>query len=409
MLTNFQKGLPQGSLKLFRCAIDCARTLKIPIYLVGGPVRDILLDRVGNDLDLVVEGQTRDVAALISDRLRADVVHHSKFGTATVTLGKHRLDLTTARKESYAHPGALPDISKGSLDDDLRRRDFTINAMAIELEVEPAVLIDPCNGRQDLEKGKINALHHLSFQDDPTRILRAIKFEQRLGFELGQSTEKWLRSSLTNGALKSISSFRIQRELNMMFHEHTAKQSIIRAGTLGFWKALFRPLDNTSWINLLPERDAQHQDTRFISAISYNLDYTDSEEFIRRLDMPKNWKRSVRDIILLKDEEHALKLEELPNSRIYEIFNDLDAEALAVFADYNASNLVRSRVHEYLETWRHVRPFLTGNDLITLGIPSGPQIKEMIEILRSAHINGRVMNRQDEADLVVAHLKNIGG
>ncbi|MQF69689.1 CCA tRNA nucleotidyltransferase [SAR202 cluster bacterium AD-804-J14_MRT_500m] len=409
MLSNFEKDLPQESIKLLHCAIDSARALKIPIYLVGGPVRDLLLGRACDDLDLVVVGQVQHLSSVISDRLGAEVVYHNQFGTATIILDTHRLDLTTARKEFYKYPGSLPEVTAGSLMDDLHRRDFTINAMAIELGVRPALIVDPYGGRQDLEERTVNALHHLSFKDDPTRILRAIKFEQRLGFELGQYTEKWIRKSLSNGVLDSISNFRLQRELNQIFREHSAKHSIVRAGTLGFWEALFRPLGNASWINDLPERNVHKQDTRFISAVSYNLSRVESEEFIRRLDMPKNWRNSVRDIVSLKEIESELKLEGLSNADIYERLKGHDAEALAVFADYSTSVKVRCRVHRYLEKWRHIQIFLTGKDLIALGIRTGPHIREMIDILRRAHLNGNIITRQDESDLVRVHIKKTGG
>jgi tRNA nucleotidyltransferase (CCA-adding enzyme) len=159
-----------------------------PVYVVGGAVRDLLLSRGRADLDLVVEGDAEALAA----RLGAEPVAHERFGTAKVGLGGHEVDIATARTETYAQPGALPEVRPAtSIEADLGRRDFTVNAMAIAL-AEPARLIDPLNGRDDLQAGVLRLLHPLSLHDDPTRAIRAARYAARLGFAAEPTTARLL-------------------------------------------------------------------------------------------------------------------------------------------------------------------------------------------------------------------------
>lgn len=161
-----------------------------PVYVVGGAVRDLLLGRGRADLDLVVEGDAFALAA----RLGAGPVEHERFGTAKVELGEHELDIAAARSETYATPGALPEVAPAALAKDLGRRDFSVNAMAIPLAGEP-VLIDLHGGQADLEAGLLRVLHPGSFGDDPTRALRAARYAARLGFGLEPETERLLRAT----------------------------------------------------------------------------------------------------------------------------------------------------------------------------------------------------------------------
>ena len=163
----------------------------MPLYLVGGPVRDLVLGRSSEDLDLVVEGDAARLAGKVGERLSAKVVIHRRFGTATVKVDKNRLDLATARKETYSRSGALPKVMPGSIAEDLHRRDFTVNAMALGISGPLAgELLDPTSGLKDIEQGIIRSIHRGSFQDDATRIFRAVRYEQRLGFRMATETRE---------------------------------------------------------------------------------------------------------------------------------------------------------------------------------------------------------------------------
>ncbi|MBI4299995.1 MAG: CCA tRNA nucleotidyltransferase, partial [Chloroflexi bacterium] len=193
-------------------AREAAEELGFGLYLVGGALRDLLLGRSGPDMDLVVEGDALRLAEALAAKLGARAIFHRRFGTAKLHKGSLVMDLATARAESYAHPGALPTVRPGALKDDLFRRDFTINAMALGIAGDAAgAIVDPFDSRQDLAARLVRILHPQSFIDDATRIWRAVRYEQRLGFHIEAETERLLRRDV--GMLKTISGPRLRREL----------------------------------------------------------------------------------------------------------------------------------------------------------------------------------------------------
>jgi tRNA nucleotidyltransferase (CCA-adding enzyme) len=200
-------------------------TAQRPVYLVGGAVRDLLLGRGRADIDLVVEGD----AAALATQLGAEVVAHERFATAKVRLDGHEVDIAGARAESYPHPGALPVVEPAEgIEADLARRDFTINAMAIPLDDE-ARLIDPHEGRADLKAGRLRVLHRRSFEDDPTRALRAARYAARFGFELEPETAALLREA----DLATVSADRREAELLRLAAEVEAPRAFALLGEWG--------------------------------------------------------------------------------------------------------------------------------------------------------------------------------
>ena len=185
MVDDFRESLDDGSTGLLEATRSEAERLDAPLYLVGGPVRDLLLRRPSTDLDLVAEGNVEVLARRVAEAVGSKALLHRRFGTATVKSNGVRLDLATARKEVYARPGALPSVTTGTIEEDLQRRDFTMNAMALGLSGRHVGrLLDPAGGFADLTQGVVRILHKRSFEDDATRIFRAIRYEQRLGFRL---------------------------------------------------------------------------------------------------------------------------------------------------------------------------------------------------------------------------------
>src|SRR3954469_21580085 len=191
-----------------------------PAWLVGGAVRDLMLAGQTVDLDIAIEGDAREVARELAARLDGQAVEHERFGTATVRAGGLMVDLASTRRESYAAPGALPDVEPATLDEDLGRRDFTINAMAASLDAARlGELRDPLGGEADLRDGVIRILHPGSFIDDPTRLLRAIRYEARFGFRMDEQTERLAREAIAADALSTVSGARIRDELLDMLGE----------------------------------------------------------------------------------------------------------------------------------------------------------------------------------------------
>ena len=228
-------GLPADHIDVgnFRSVLDSVRGLAdvagVSAYLVGGPVRDYLLSVPLTDLDICVVGDAPALAAKLADAIGGRLTVHQRFGTASVATSDCAVDLVTARRETYRHPGALPDVTAGHLADDLARRDFTINAMAIPIAGESTELVDPHGGRADLSAGAIRILHPQSFHDDPTRILRAVRYAARFGFQMDDATLEELEAALDDKAMSTLSADRIRHELERILEEANPLPATIRA------------------------------------------------------------------------------------------------------------------------------------------------------------------------------------
>ena len=210
------------------------------VYLVGGTVRDILLGEESFDVDIAVEGDAIELAGRIADELGGRCRPHEKFGTAVVLYGdRERIDVVTARTEFYDAPAALPSVEHASIREDLFRRDFTINAMAVSLKGEDfGRLVDPFGGRRDLAEGTIRVLHNLSFIDDPTRIFRAVRYENRYGFRMDASTARLARGCIEMGLVGDLSSSRLRDELVALLEEDDVGHTILRLAELGADRAI---------------------------------------------------------------------------------------------------------------------------------------------------------------------------
>jgi tRNA nucleotidyltransferase (CCA-adding enzyme) len=212
------KIIPANVRPLLRTIGEVADAHGMRAYAVGGCVRDWLLGLKGiTDLDVTIEGNGMEVARAVSRVLKGSLHVHQQFGTATVVLPRMRVDVATCRKETYTKPAAYPRIAAGTLRDDLRRRDFTINAMAIAIHPHRfGVVVDPCGGRKDLTTKTLRILHRRSFLDDPSRILRGVRFVQRFGLRWERSTLRAAREAMAEGALGWLNAGRLRKELDRM-------------------------------------------------------------------------------------------------------------------------------------------------------------------------------------------------
>ena len=220
-------------------AVEAARAHDASVYLAGGVVRDLLLGRAVRDLDLVVEGDALAIAGEIARRLSGSIKEHRRFGTAAITLPDgEKVDVASTRRETYAQPGDLPAVVVGaSIEEDLARRDFTINAMAVALS-RGRRRIDPFGGAADLERGVIRELHDRSFLDDPTRAFRAVRYANRLGFRIHPSTRKAIGAAPARRALEHVSGDRVRREVRLIFEEPRRGRATAQLGALGLARAL---------------------------------------------------------------------------------------------------------------------------------------------------------------------------
>ncbi len=224
---------------VFAAIADLERSVD-GVYLVGGAVRDVLLGAESFDVDVAVEGDAIGFGRALAEALGGRYTPHEKFGTAVVQYGDgNRVDVVTTRTERYHAPGALPVVEPATIAEDLHRRDFTINAMAVSLKrADFGRLVHPFGGRKDLEDGVIRVLHDLSFVDDPTRILRAVRYESRYGFHLDDHSERLARQCIAGGLVREVSPVRLRDELLPLLEDSGAPRAIVRLGDLGADRAL---------------------------------------------------------------------------------------------------------------------------------------------------------------------------
>lgn len=368
-----------------------------PCYLVGGAVRDLLLGSATVDLDVAVEGDAEAVALRLAERLGGSVRAHGRFGTATVRAESLSVDLAGTRTETYAAPGALPDVAPASLAEDLRRRDFTVNAMAMSLTpAELGTLHDPHGGRADLEDRRIRVLHAKSFIDDPTRVLRAVRYAVRLGFALERDTELWLRAAVAGGTLTTVSGPRIRDELLDMLAEPDAPDSIEMARELGLGEALQAGLDLDP--NLVAsaklgalETSANPVHTALAALCSGSP--RDVEPWLDRLGLTADARDAVvraarRAPALAQDLRHDLQ-----PSAVYALLSPEPPEALALALAFGAP---AKPVVAFTSSLRGMRLEITGTDLLAAGLPESPAIGEALEQTLSLKLDGEIAGREAE-------------
>jgi len=378
------------------------------VYLVGGVVRDLLLGYPNLDIDLVVEGDAVGLARGLAGTGKAKLLARHHFGTATLKHGEFTVDMATARKETYARPGALPEVAPGTIRDDLARRDFSINAMAVALSPDDhGELIDLHGGRADLEQRLIRVLHPGSFRDDATRILRGVRYEQRLGFEFEVQTAGLLRRDIP--MLDTISGDRIRNELELILDEKEPEYAIRRLDDLGVLPRLglttgvsddihemFREARNPSRTGKLP--------TLYFCLLMYPTTVDELEVFITRFNMPSGPSRAMRDTLHLKNSLHLLQRPSLKPSQVYGLLQEYVAPAIEANAIASESTAARGNLELFLTELRHVKSSLNGEDLQKLGIPPGPEMGRILRALHRARLDGEVVNRIDEERLACSLL-----
>ena len=379
------------------------------VYLVGGPVRDVILGQDINDLDFGIEGDALSFSRVIARELDGEVIDHPQFMTTSVIAPDIKIDLATSRKETYAGNGILPQVVPGSVSDDLARRDFSINAMAIPLWQEHPKLLDPYGGLIDLNARLIRVLHGKSFNEDPTRLFRAIKYESRLGFSIATDSLSMMFSAVENEVMSMVSGARIRRELELIFSEPTALAIISRSQALGLIKAVHKTWMNAPFrFEKLEElKDKLHHDPMSgLVAICWDLPNTDAELLITRLSMSRIWADVVRDTVRLRSLESKLSSERMPSSLIYALLDSISYSVLQTGKILTDNPVFLSRLALFTDTLMSVSPFLSGDDLLSLGVPEGPIIGNILGLLREQKLDGKITTEIDERKFVSSYLES---
>jgi tRNA nucleotidyltransferase (CCA-adding enzyme) len=394
--------LDQAALSALDCAVMLAERRSLALYLVGGAVRDLCLDQSHLDVDLVIDGDAIGLAREMAGVLDAKVVAHPRFGTAVVRGEGFRIDLAMARAEAYSRPGALPDVRSGSLADDLARRDFTINAVALALTGQGAGgVIDPHGGLDDIAAREVRVLHEGSFRDDPTRILRAFRYAGRFGFSLEAATERWLHRDLTH--MSSVTGARLRRELERIAAEQHVAAIIRMASGAGALTALHeavrlrqQTLETTAG---LPDLPITHRDAALLCLLLAEAREQEASAAIERLHLTGRQGSAVRGFFALRAEETRLAAPAAAPSVLAAVFEAVPLPSVEAFALF-AANSAGERARHFLADWRHVRPRLNGRDIEALGVPHGPRVGEALARLRVARMDGDVVTRDDEIAFV---------
>jgi tRNA nucleotidyltransferase (CCA-adding enzyme) len=391
-----------------------ANELRMPLYVVGGVPRDLILGKPIGDFDFVVEGKAEKLANLLRSKYGGKVTVHGRFGTAKWNLRdsrvEHRgsdgqwraIDLVTARSETYKHPAALPSVEPGTIEDDLRRRDFTINAVAVRLDsLHFGEVRDDFQGLEDLQAGIIRVLHEGSFREDPTRMYRAVRYEQRYGFQIADETLGLMGDG--RPFIENLSAQRIRHELDLILEEALAVAMLDRLAEL----QLLSPIH--------PALTFDDEGARRITGV----------ERRQPLSLPKWPAHELRWACWLLVHPQA-EIESV-NQRLHfsaalvkailaaaQLWGDLDSLAgaaagrwverldaaplMAVYAAYLAVRPgdLREALEQYLVRWRHVKPKATGHELKRMGIKPGAEYKRILDELRRAWLEGEILSDGDE-------------
>ena len=397
-----------------------ADEMGLPAFLVGGGARDLLLGADSVDVDILVEGNAIEFATVAARRMGARLVIHEEFVTAVMVLADdQKIDVASARTEFYEAPGALPEVEveHSSVKEDLYRRDFTINAMAIRInESDFGRLYDFFGGRADLERGIIRVMHSLSFVEDPTRVFRAVRFEQRLGFSMDAQTEQALAYALESELFSSLSSERISDELVLILSEKDPIPAVHRMSHLGLLEHVHprivfdmhtleemrRTREVLAWLAALEEPVLPTPWLMYISPLLRAMDYQEIREWARRLRLARD---DVEELAIAREVVDmtlsALESDEslLPSQifRLLEPQTPLGIGRVLVMAQ--PGGFAEHRVVSYLNQYRHVRLRVGGDDLKRLGYAPGPGFGRVLRTLLNERIDGIIGEAEEAARL----------
>jgi tRNA nucleotidyltransferase (CCA-adding enzyme) len=396
------------------------------VYLVGGFVRDLLLKVKNYDIDIVVEGQAIEFAKKLSKVLGGRVIIHRRFQTAILitrwpgikNLNKKtlRIDFATARREYYEFPAALPKVELSSLKNDLYRRDFTINAMAISLNKDSfGMLIDFFGGRKDLSLGRIKVLHNLSFVEDPTRIFRAVRFEQRYNFKIDKQTEHLIRTAVSLDMFKKIAGERLREEIVYILSEEEPLKGIKRMAQLHELRFIHPKIKWSSSLERFLKRTKQKIDW-FIGQIKeekieiwliYFMVLLKDLNYKELFDVAQKFMLSNKDKIKIlsfkKNSASTIKVlrrKKLSASHIFNQLRDKSFEEMVLYTTITNSKLIQKRIEDYVHIYSKIQLYLTGEDLKRIGVRPSPELGEILKKLLDAKINGALKSREDEIDFV---------
>jgi len=412
-----EKAIPRKVQKLLRQAGKIAEELGYRAFIVGGIVRDILLGIENLDIDLVIEGDGILFSAQFAKKVGGELRKYKEFGTATITFPDgFKLDIATSREEFYSEPASLPQVKPAPLQKDLFRRDFTVNSLAIDLSPSNfGFLTDFFEGEKDLREKKVRVLHSRSFIEDPTRIFRAIRFEQRYGFIIEEKTQKLIEEALRGEIFQKLSKERIREELIQILEEDRPEKSIRRMQEFGILKAIYPELELTSreekildnlidvfaWFEVLFEEKVKRWLIRLL-VILENLNEGETRDFCEKYKFTREEKESI--ITTRIEAKRIIKKLKTPQdllpSFIYEILSSLSQETLLFTTAKAEEKIVKKRIFFYFTRLKKLKIEIDGNDLKKMGYKPSPLFKKILEEVKKAKLNGQIKTKEEEINYV---------
>lgn len=399
--------------------------LGVSAHVVGGFVRDMIIGRKNLDVDVVVEGDGIAFAAEAAGRMGARVTVHRRFGTAVIVVSKHfHVDVASSRAEYYTRPGALPTVERSSLRQDLLRRDFTINAMAACLDPECfGAIADPFGGLTDIEHGRVRIMHSLSFIDDPTRVLRAARFEARYGFEMDAHTRQLAAEAIALGVLDEVSGARIRGELHDILDEAAPHTALARLDALGALRHLVPECVAAAAVpgaveaadealRTLDGRFATRPDRRrtLLAALAGGSDPGCAERWIRHLRIGRSDAEAVRTLATrgpavsrALSDRRAMR-----DSRLYRLLEPLTPETLAVLWS-RGDERARERIGHHLDELAGTKLAVSGTDLIEMGYAPSERFAPVLAQTLDDRLDGRASGRSAEMAALRRHARRLLG
>jgi tRNA nucleotidyltransferase (CCA-adding enzyme) len=420
------RGLATEYMDVMEKAGELAAKLGFKVFAAGGIVRDLLLGMECTDVDLVVEGDGIELARALADEYGCRLRQHKRFGTATLLFPAGRqVDIATARVEFYQYPAAMPQVETSSLHQDLYRRDFTVNAMAVSLNKDSfGDIVDFFGGREDLYRGQIRVLHNLSFIEDPTRMLRAIRFEKRYNMNIEPQTLKLIKDAVRNKMLSRLSSERVWEELKHIMLEPRPAPALARLMELQLWDSLFPGVEHFSVRQLLAEIPRAIKTLRswdlaepgepwmvYFITILHRTDWNSAQNICEKFHLGRRQTDKVNAAlsgwrILLDDLRDP---EEITNSELARQVMAVPREGYPLILGYLGDNTSRRRFRQVLTAICYDQPWINGKDLRELGYKPGPAFKRALDAVWQARLDGKVHTREDELDYVRDCLARLEG
>jgi tRNA nucleotidyltransferase (CCA-adding enzyme) len=412
--------LPRRIIDILKQVGRVADELGYNAYVVGGFVRDLFLRHENLDIDIVIEGDAVTFArryAKSFENVRVRIFQ--KFKTAVLIYPDgFKVDVATARTEYYETPGALPIVERSSLKMDLYRRDFSVNTLSVKLnERHFGILIDYFGSQRDIKDGRISVLHNLSFVEDPTRVFRAIRFEQRFGFKITKLTASLIENAVRINFFDRLSGTRLFSELKLILMEENPIPAISRLAGFDLLKFIHPTLHydlNTRWLldqirGVLAWHDLLFLDDPYQRWYVYFLGLIEPLkeeqllELVHRLNMPAKfsetllWAKGAADHTLFR----LYRQENASPKEIYYLLNELSTEFLLYMMAKTRQESTKRAISLFFTQLKNTRPALVGKDLLELGYEPGPRFKLMLQQLLDAHLDGLVRTREEE----IAHVQ----